>query len=120
MQEKQRRFVQMLARLLTEAKTARMGDAWRSSDPLKCPSCGVEHTYQELLFKNGRSKKLYSPHADRLAVDLIIDDDAEARRLGEFWESLGGRWGGRFGVLPADYKTKLGWDSRHFELHGQI
>ena len=115
--EKQQRFVQMLARLLAQAPLARMGDAWRSSDPLKCPSCGNEHTYQELLFKNGRSKKLYSPHADRLAVDLIVADDAEARRLGEFWETLGGRWGGRFGVQKPDFATKLGWDSRHFELH---
>jgi len=37
------------------------------------------------------------------------------RPLGEYWETIGGRWGGRFGVEPQDYATKTGWDANHFE-----
>jgi hypothetical protein len=46
----------------------------------------------------------YGKHNDRLAQDLIISKDGkqlkgeELRSIGEKWESLGGRWGGRFGL----------------------
>lgn len=45
----------------------------------------------------------HSLHCDRLAIDLNLfkngeyQSDTEAYRpLGEFWESIGGAWGGRF------------------------
>src|SRR6056297_1348204 len=44
-----------------------------------------------------------SLHCDRLAVDFNLFKDGEYltqtedhRELGEFWESIGGAWGGRF------------------------
>ena len=44
-----------------------------------------------------------SKHYDRLAIDLNLFYDGEYlttteahQPLGEFWESLGGTWGGRF------------------------
>ena len=56
---------------------------------------------------------LNSKHCQRLAIDLNLFIDGEYQRstevykpLGEYWESLGGRWGGRF-------KRK---DGNHFEL----
>jgi len=70
-----------------------------------------------------KSKTLISKHLNRLAIDLnlfidgvYVDDPEKYRPLGEYWESLGGRWGGRFGVKPKDYDKKVGWDSRHFEF----
>ena len=39
------------------------------------------------------------------------------KSLGEYWENLGGRWGGRFGDNLATEKIE-GWDSGHFEYHG--
>lgn len=99
-----------------------LGDAWRSTDELLCSHCGTPVTYQELLRYNGRSKTLQSKHTDRLAIDinLFINDKLASpedyRPLGEKWEQLGGRWGGRFSVDPKDYATKIGFDPPHFEL----
>ena len=78
---------------------------------------------QDIYFANGKSKKKYSKHQDRLARDYIlyidgvcqINNPEAYRKPGEYWESLGGRWGGRFGVDPSKYSTKIGWDSNHFE-----
>jgi hypothetical protein len=100
-----------------------MGDCWRSSDKLLCPACAEPITYQELLRNNGRSQTLDSKHASRLAVDLVLFTaegrlaQGEAYRpLAEKWESLGGKAGFRFGIDPADYGTKVGWDPGHFEI----
>ncbi len=70
-----------------------------------------------------RSQTLKSKHLDRLAIDLhlfidgeYIKDPEKHRPLGEYWELLGGHWGGRFGVKKKDYDIKIGWDSGHFEF----
>src|SRR5207245_9702604 len=52
----------------------RFGDAWRSSDPLKCPGCGELHSYQELLVYNGRSRTKHSEHLNRCAVDFVVEN----------------------------------------------
>lgn len=76
----------------------------------------------------GVSKTLNSRHLEGLAIDLaflsdIMDDgkinyDPERYRvLGEYWEHLGGRWGGRFGDDPTTGKIE-GWDAGHFEYVG--
>ena len=100
-----------------------MGDVWRSTDKLPCPHCGREHSYQEVLVYNKKSKQVKSKHCDRLAADLILIKDGKPiwegeayRPLGEKWESLGGRWGGRFGITPDKYATSIGWDAGHYEL----
>lgn len=123
--DQQAEFTQMVGRLIAYAGEQgyllRFGDAWRSTDPLACPACGRTTTYQALLKHNGRSKVAYSKHNDRKAVDFIIEkiagamQDADYRVLGAYWESLGGTWGGRFGVPTADFARKLGWDANHFE-----
>lgn len=78
--------------------------------------------------RKGVSKTMDSRHLDKLAVDLYIYDMGtkapvveleQYRSLGEYWESLGGRWGGRFGLENTsknDQNTKLGWDPYHFEF----
>lgn len=88
------------------------GEVWRPDE------------MQEIYWKQGKTKLRYSKHQKRLAVDLNLFIDGwyvtspEAYRpLGEFWESLGGRWGGRFGVERKDYDMKIGWDSNHFEAY---
>lgn len=108
----------------------RFGDALRSTDKLCVPGGdeGTEdddkYSYQELLFYNKKTKVTYGKHNDRLAIDLVIHKkednrpltDEEYRPIGEKWEAIGGRWGGRFGVKQHEYNTKIGWDAGHFEL----
>ena len=76
---------------------------------------------QDLYVAEGKSTVKYSTHQDKLAIDLTLFIDGrlatpeEYRPLGEYWELLGGRWGGRFGVKKEDYDTEIGWDAGHFE-----
>ena len=76
----------------------------------------------------GVSKTLNSKHLDGLAIDIAflldVHDDGKLnyipeqyKPLGEFWESIGGRWGGRFGDDLTTEKIE-GWDSGHFEFAG--
>ena len=112
--EKQRKFSLMYAKLVLFAYArgmeVTMGEAFRTPEQ------------QALHRKAGRSRVARSKHQDRLAVDLnlfidgrYVRDKNKYRALGEKWEKLGGRWGGRFGVKPEDYSTKVGWDAGHFE-----
>jgi hypothetical protein len=96
--DKQMRFAQMVGLLLQKAPQmgyqVTLGDAYR--DP-RVPY--------------GHDKSL---HRVRLAIDLNVFRDGkylttggEYTDLGEYWESLGGTWGGRFN------------DGNHFSLaHG--
>ena len=125
--QRQQHFAVNVSLLLMRANRLRIGltfgAVWRNNERLKCPKCKTRHSLQELLFFNGRSKiKRGGKHAQRLAIDLIVWrngkpcwDGEPYRMLGEFWESLGERWGGRFGVKKKDYDVKVGWDPGHFE-----
>lgn len=127
MQEKQFQFSRMIGLLFMwmaeQNMTWVMGDAWRSTDKLPCPHCGWEHSYQEILVFNKKSKLLKSKHTERCAIDIIVFKDDKPqwtgepyRTIGEKWEKLGGRWGGRFGVPLEKYSEAVGWDPGHFEL----
>lgn len=57
--------------------------------------------YRDASVPYGHSKSL---HKQRLAIDLnlfrngiYLTSSDDHRELGEFWEYLGGSWGGRFG-----------------------
>lgn len=93
--EKQFKFAKMVSVLLThifwENYKVTFGDAYRPENA----------TY-------GHPKSL---HKKRLAIDLnffrngkYITDTEELKMIGEYWESIGGTWGGRFG------------DGNHFSL----
>lgn len=93
--EKQQYFVSLLPKLLTKAfelgYQVTIGDAYR--DPRLHGAMGVKLGYGD---RN-------SNHKQRLAIDLNLFKDGEFlqstedhRILGEYWESLGGTWGGRF------------------------
>ena len=93
--EKQRHLPLMLVELIRYAYSAgyqiTFGDAYR--DPRLHGEIGVKKGY-------GHSK---SAHKQRLAIDLNLFKDGvyltstEAHQpLGEYWEHLGGSWGGRF------------------------
>lgn len=96
---------------------------------------------QEIYIKAGASKTKNSTHLLSMAADLnvfvngeyidnIADNDAtdlsEEHRifmlLGETWEEICKKhgatpeWGGRFGVAPEDFSTKVGWDANHFGI----
>ncbi|MGL5280688.1 MAG: M15 family metallopeptidase [Plesiomonas shigelloides] len=93
--QKQRRFTRMIAELITFAYTngyeLTVGDAYR--DPRLHGDMGVKKGY-------GHAS---SNHKQRLAIDFNLFKDGkfltsteDHRPLGEFWESIGGSWGGRF------------------------
>lgn len=95
LREKQSKFARMVAQLLTHAFDSgyevTLGDAFR--DPRLHGAVGVKLGY-------GAAS---SCHKLRLAIDLNLFKDGqflegtEAHRpLGEWWESIGGSWGGRF------------------------
>jgi hypothetical protein len=92
---KQSKFARMVADLLIFAYDngfeVTLGDAYR--DPRVFGMVGVSKGY-------GRSKSL---HKQRLAIDLNLFKDGDFlagtddhKPLGEYWESIGGSWGGRF------------------------
>jgi hypothetical protein len=103
--QKQRQFTRMVGALIAHATSLgfelTFGEAYRSP----------EEAARLAAAGKGISKSL---HTDRLAVDFNLfiggryQTDSEAHRLlGEYWESLGGTWGGRFG------------DGNHYSLaHG--
>lgn len=83
---------------------------------------------QKKMVSTGKSKTTNSKHLEGLASDYAFIDDIEDdgrinwhpdkyRELGEYWESLGGRWGGRFGDNP-NTNVIEGWDAMHFEYRG--
>jgi hypothetical protein len=85
--EKQQRFTQMIARLIYWARDngyqLTFGDAFRDD------RCAYGQPF--------------SLHKKRLAVDFNLFKDGiflptteDHKPLGEFWESIGGSWGGRF------------------------
>ena len=116
---RQSRFAAMLGMLLTKA--AILGT------PVVILELYRSIETQRAYVSRGASKTMNSKHLQGLAADLAfledIEDDGKInfapdkyKDLGEYWESLGGRWGGRFGVKPEDYDKKFGWDCGHFEL----
>lgn len=111
---KQSKFTGMVAQLILFAHSKGLevtfGEAWRSE------------ATQKIYVEKGISKTTNSQHQKRLAIDLNIflngvwlTKGTDYRKMGEFWEMLGGRWGGRFGIDKQYYDTKVGWDPGHFE-----
>jgi len=93
--QKQRAFTQMIARLIDFAYAhgyeLTFGDAYR--DPRVHGAVGEKKSYSSAS----------SLHKERLAVDFNLFRDGkfltrteDHRQLGEYWESIGGAWGGRF------------------------
>ncbi|MEG0056775.1 M15 family metallopeptidase [Hafnia sp.] len=103
--EKQQLFVSLIAQLIMWAndKGYRLtfGEAYRAPEQAK------------LNAKSGAGIA-NSLHTQRLAVDfnLFVNGEYKTKTedylpLGEYWESLGGAWGGRFKSRP---------DGNHFSL----
>ncbi|AIA43445.1 TPA: M15 family metallopeptidase [Klebsiella pneumoniae] len=103
--EKQQLFVYMIAQLISFAQEKGLrltfGEAYRTPEQAKL---------------NARTGKGISNslHTQRLAVDfnLFVNGQYKTRTedylpLGEYWESIGGSWGGRFKSNP---------DGNHFSL----
>ncbi len=95
LRQKQSRFARMVADLILKAHElgfeVTLGDAYR--DPRVFGAMGTRKGY-------GESR---SAHKQRLAIDLNLFKDGrflastEAHEpLGQWWESQGGTWGGRF------------------------
>lgn len=93
--QKQRKFTRMVADLIVfayeQGYELTFGDAYR--DPRVHGAVGEKKSYSSAN----------SLHKERLAVDFNLFKDGkflaqgeDHRPLGEYWESLGGAWGGRF------------------------
>lgn len=93
--QKQRMMAPMVAELIQFAYDmgyeVTFGDAYR--DPRVHGAVGVKNSYSSAN----------SVHKERLAVDLNLFKNGkyltrteDHQLLGEFWESIGGTWGGRF------------------------
>ena len=93
--QKQQEFVLMISKLIQFAYEndyrLTFGDAYR--DPRVHGDVGIKKSYSSAN----------SLHKSRLAVDFNLFKDGkfltsteDHRPLGEYWESLGGSWGGRF------------------------
>lgn len=117
--QRQAAFTHAFARLVLKAESLGL--------KVKVQEWNRDLETQRRYVAEGKSKTMSSRHLDKLAVDLalilpdgrVLTGGEEFWPLGKFWESLGGRWGGRFGLehLPKkDQDRKLGWDSPHFEF----
>lgn len=104
--QKQRRFTHMVGLLIEfayqQGYELTFGDAYR--DPRVHGDVGVKKSYSSAN----------SVHKSRLAVDFnlfkngdYLTSTEDHRELGEFWESIGGTWGGRFN------------DGNHYSLEHQ-
>lgn len=93
--QKQRRFARMVGRLIDQAYSmgyeVTLGDAYRDF-----------RLHGAMGEKKGYSAAR-SCHKLRLAIDInlfkdgvFLEHTADHKQLGEWWESQGGTWGGRF------------------------
>uniref|UniRef100_A0A3B0MKN2 Peptidase M15C domain-containing protein n=1 Tax=Arsenophonus endosymbiont of Trialeurodes vaporariorum TaxID=235567 RepID=A0A3B0MKN2_9GAMM len=97
--DKQNQFTGMVAKLIQFAQSQgyklTFGEAYRTP------------AQANINAKNGTGI-LNSLHTQRLAVDLnlfdknnnYLTDSNDYQPLGEYWESIGGSWGGRFKTRP--------------------
>jgi len=107
--ERQRAFAQMVGKLI----------AWAYAHGYEL-TFGEAYRTPEQAALNAKSGKgiAKSLHTDRLAVDFNLFKDGEFLAasedhlpLGEFWESIGGSWGGRFAKRDGNHYS-LAWDGR--------
>ena len=124
--EKQRKFTRMLADLIIWAYDngyeMTLGEAYRSDEQAEINALGYTgrtelcrllglgdskarfNVLASKIDNNGRNSGIRnSLHSKRLAIDLMLfkngvylTNSEDYRPLGEFWESIGGTWGGRF------------------------
>ena len=94
----QEKFSRMVPRLLDKAHE--LGYEVRLGHCMRCRDCPT-----------GRKTSL---HKDKLAIDINLFKDgvylrqtSDHQELGEYWESVGGTWGGRFN------------DGNHYSLEWQ-
>ena len=119
LRKKQAVFAGMVGKLLCKAEdlgTPVFVNEWYRSQEV-----------QDVMYARGASKVRYSKHTSGLAVDILFLEDVEDdykvnfppekyKELGEYWESIGGRWGGRFGDNLMTEEIE-GWDAPHFEYN---
>jgi len=103
--QKQQQFTRMVGKLI----------AWADANGY-APTFGEAYRTPEQAKLNAKSGAgiANSLHTQRLAVDFNLfiggvwqTDSRAFTPLGEYWESLGGSWGGRFKTNP---------DGNHFSL----
>ena len=108
LRQKQARFLVMVSKLVSFAEIT--GIKVFVNEWYRTPGRQAE------LVKAGKSQTYNSKHLQGLAVDLIILDGVTVvwdferyRPLGEYWDRIGGIWGGSWKTLK---------DGVHFEYKG--
>ena len=107
--EKQRKFTLMVALLIVEAY--RLGYTLTFGEAYRPPETAAAYALDGRGIAN-------SLHTSRLAIDLnlfhngkYLTESKDYLPLGEYWEGIGGSWGGRFSKP----------DGNHFSLeHGGV
>lgn len=109
LRQKQNRFSGMVARLLLKAQE--MGFEVTLGEAYRTPQQAALNAQKGTGIRN-------SLHTMRLAIDLNLFcggqwlvGTEEHRPLGEWWESIGGSWGGRF-ARPDGNHYSLAHDGR--------
>lgn len=108
LQQLQSRFAGMVSKLIVRAGElgyeVTLGEAYRPPEQAA------------LMAKQGKGI-VNSLHCERLAIDLNLFHNGvyltatqDHKELGEWWESIGGAWGGRFQPKP---------DGNHYSLEYQ-
>lgn len=95
LQKKQALFVRMVSDLIRHAE--KLGYELTFGEAYRPPETAELYARQAKGISN-------SLHCERLAVDFNLFKDGvylprtvDHKPLGEYWEALGGTWGGRFG-----------------------
>ena len=100
--QKQREFTYMVSQLIIWAYSKgyelTFGDAWRDEET------------QRRMVEKGLSQTMKSKHLNRLAVDLNLfiqgkytTNPDDYNPLGQYWESIGGVYGGRWKMKDANH-----------------
>lgn len=92
LREKQSKFAHMVALLILHAEalgyTVTLGDAYRAE------TCS--HGHPNSLHKKRLAIDLNLFSLDNTGTWRYVSSTEAHRPLGEYWESIGGTWGGRF------------------------
>jgi hypothetical protein len=108
--QRQRQFTEMVGRLI----------AWSYSNGFELTFGEAFRTPEQAALNAKKGIGIFdSLHCSRLAIDLNLfiggvyqQDFSAYLPLGEFWESIGGAWGGRFMNSRGEPKP----DANHFSL----
>lgn len=131
----QERFASMLPKLIQKMESdgykVRIGDVWAhdvngmisfmENIIIYLPDNLLEQRMRHIQTLKDMRHSPNSCHYLKIAADINLFKDGayltkteDHKAFGEFWESLGGTWGGRFG--ETENGKGDGWDANHYSI----